>query len=69
MRHLSATDRIRFHYALKGRAGKKGIIHNAKAEAIGRAVLLVSEDSAQTVETFLKEWNCVFQKREVFIPR
>ena len=67
--HLAYSDKVRFHYALKGRGSKSGVLQRTKAESIGRAVLLVSQEKSSTVETFLNEWKCVFQRREVFITR
>ncbi len=67
--HLNHTQKIKFHYGLKGRYGKEGVVQKARAEPIGRAALLVSREHSQTVETFLKEWQCEIQRKEVHITR
>ncbi len=65
--HLPKKDKVRFYYALKGRDGNSGIVKQANIEQLGRAVLLVPSQNAESVEKFLNEWHCKFSRREVFI--
>lgn len=65
--HLAHKDKVRFYYALKGRDGKSGILKYTKARHLGPTVLLVSSSTSQTVENFLNDWECIFQRKEVLL--
>ena len=65
--HLPKKDKVRFYYGLKGRDGNSGIVKDAKIEQLGRTVLLVPYQNAESVEKFLNSWHCSFSRREVFI--
>ena len=65
--HLGYTDKVRFYYALKGRDGKGGIVVDAHVEQLGKTVLLVPKEHAQSVEEFLKFWKCAYARRRVVL--
>ncbi len=67
--HLEYKDKVRFYYGLKGRDGKSGIIKKAGVDQLGKTVLLVSNDAAPSVETFLTGWKCVFKRKTVLVPQ
>ncbi|MBS3144875.1 hypothetical protein J4208_04800 [Candidatus Woesearchaeota archaeon] len=65
--HLTASDKIRFYYALKGRDGKTGVVKEYHIAQLGRTVLLVPSPFAADVESFLKLWKCSMTKKQVMI--
>ena len=65
--HLTASDIIRFYYALKGRDGKTGVVKEYHIAQLGRTVLLVPSPFASDVESFLKLWKCSMMKKRVMI--
>ena len=67
IKHLSKTDKVRFFYALKGRNGKQGIVPQKNIKQLGRAVLLVPQESKTETINFLKLWGCKFEKQEVLL--
>lgn len=65
--HLSASDKIRFYYALKGRDGTSGVVKDYHIQQLGRTVLLVPSPFEHDVESFLKLWKCNLMKKRVMI--
>ncbi len=64
--HLKYSDKVRFYYAIKGRDGKSGIIKDCKIDQLGRTAFLVPKQHANTVDAFLKEWKCSYDRRAVW---
>lgn len=65
--HLSASEKVRFYYALKGRDGKSGIVKDYHIQQLGRTVLLVPSPFGVDVESFLNLWRCSLTKKQVMI--
>ena len=67
--HLQKKDKVRFYYALKGRDGHSGIVKNLSIEHLGKTVLLVPENKASDVDSFLNLWKCKFNKRDFWVKK
>lgn len=67
--HLLTKDKVRFYYDLKGRDGKSGIVREQNIQQLARGALLVPRDKAQAVQTFLEQWKCRYEKRDVLIEK
>ena len=66
-RNLSAKDKVRFYYALKGRDGKSGIVKSLHLEHPGRTVLLVPRKHDEELQQFFRHWNLPFTRRKVIV--
>ena len=58
--HLSQKDKVRFHYALKGR-NKPGMLKDCIQ--LGRGVILAPK--VEPFKSFLEHWKCRFEYREI----
>jgi len=65
--HLLKKDKIRFHYALKGRDGKSGVKQLYNITTLGRAVLLVPEENKDNVKAFLNQWKCKIKQIPIIL--
>ena len=63
--HLPTKDKVRFYYGLKGRDGKSGLIKKHNIIQLARGALLVTQNQAEAVRSFLKEWGCETEEKEV----
>ena len=64
-KHLSASEKVRFHYALKGRGDKEGIIAQTRSEFFAKSVIIASESKSEAVRRFLARYSCEFVELEV----
>lgn len=67
--HLQKKDKVRFYYALKGRDGRSGIIHDLKIHQFGKTVLFVSKKNEEHVKEFLEFWKCKYKSMKVFVEK
>lgn len=65
--HFSKKDKVKFHYALKGRNKNLGLIERTNSKFLAKSVLLVPISQAKDVEDFFSVWSCEFEKKEVMI--
>lgn len=61
--HLNKTDLVKFHYALKGRNGKQGVLDATRTKLIARSVLISKRNFAGEIEQFLNYWRCKYTKK------
>jgi hypothetical protein len=62
-RFLSASDKVRFYYALKGRDGKSGVVKEYKIEFLSKGILLAPFQYSEDIESFLDIWKLPYKKR------
>ena len=64
-KHLQGSKKVRFHYALKGREDKEGIIAQTRSEFFAKSVIFAPESKAEVVRRLLAEYSCEFVELEV----
>lgn len=64
--HLSATGKVRFYYALKGRDGTSGILKAYPIDQLAKTALLVPKQHEKDLDAFFHLWKCTTTKREVY---
>jgi hypothetical protein len=64
-KHLKGSDKVRFHYALRGRGQQKGILEFTRSEFFDKSVIIASSKSARAMREFLTQWKCQFEEMEV----
>ncbi len=58
-RNLSATERVKFHYALRGR-NNPGILEQTNSKYLSKTIIETSEKNTKTIAEFLENWNCSY---------
>ena len=58
-RNLSSTQRVKFHYALKGRTNP-GILSQTNSKYLTKTIIETSEKTSNTIAQFLDNWNCSY---------
>jgi len=58
-RNLSPTQRVKFHYALKGRTNP-GILSQTNSKYLTKTIIETSEKTSNTIAQFLDNWNCSY---------
>jgi hypothetical protein len=64
---LSAKDKVRFYYALKGRDGKTGIVKGLRLDHVGKCVLLVPSKHDEEIQEFFQLWNIPATRRKIIV--
>ncbi len=68
LKNLTNSGRIRFYYALEGRAKQKGMIKSLNGIKFTNAVVLIPIQNSDEFENFLEYWNLEFKKTKILIP-
>jgi len=68
LKKLSKSKRIIFHYALKGRNKKSGILEKMRGIKLGSLGILIPIENTENFEKFMKYWNVQFRKFDILIP-
>ena len=58
-RNLTPTQRVKFHYALKGRTNP-GILSQTNSKYLTKTIIETSEKTSNTIAQFLDNWNCSY---------
>lgn len=65
--HLSATDKIRFFYALNGRERKSGISARYELSHLGPTIILCPVGFEKELSAFFVYWGCPCNKASLWI--
>ena len=66
-KELSRTEKVKFHYSLKGRNSSLGFLESVNGRHIGSTVLLVPKEFEDHAEKFLAAWQIPFEKISIVI--
>ncbi len=66
-KQLCRSDKVRFHYSLKGRNGNPGILKETEGKHMGSAVILIPKQYEERVERFMNQWNLPFEKQGIIL--
>ena len=53
-KHLDRTEKVKFHYSLKGRNGTPGVLEKANGKHLGSTVLLIPKNNENYVFDYSK---------------
>jgi predicted nucleotidyltransferase len=67
LKGFKPTDRVKFHYALRGRRGTTGLIEDVGAELLSDGILSVPSAKEKIVTDVFKLWNVKFRAKHVLI--
>jgi predicted nucleotidyltransferase len=62
---LTSSERVRFHYVMRGRRDSEGMLTKLKAELLGDGVILVPTSSEDELSEIFKKWKCQYKARRV----
>ena len=65
LENLKQSDKMMFNYALVGRRGMKGVLHELNGMRIAKGVVLIPKENEKKFEEFLNSWNVKFIERNV----
>ncbi|RME78578.1 hypothetical protein D6774_00620 [Candidatus Woesearchaeota archaeon] len=65
-RQLSPTQRVKFHYAFKGRNGSTGILDTLNAQHIAPSVVIIPSDHYSQLKEFFTYWNIDYQSKVIY---
>lgn len=65
--HFSATQRVRFHYALKGRYGSEGMLRQVEGEFWNSGTIVVPILKEDILKEFFITWNVKFSVKKFLI--
>ena len=63
---LTQTEKVKFHYFLKGRNGHAGFLEQINGKHLSAAALLVHSDHSKLIEDELKNWKIPFEKHHFY---
>lgn len=67
LKNFTPSERVRFHYLLKGRGDEKGILKEIKAEKVGKGVILIATKEEDTLKDIFQLWKIRYKtKRGLF---
>jgi len=64
-KHLTGSEKVRFHYELRGRGKQKGILETTRSEFFAKSVIIAHSRSSSAISRFLTKWKCQFNEMEV----
>ena len=63
----SASDKVRFSYALYGRKEGEGLLKILKGKEIGRGSIFVPVNEQEAIKSFFRQWNVDFKEQRVVV--
>lgn len=66
---LKQTQKVKFFYALKGRAKQNGILKEVNGKYLGKGVILVPVRFDNEMQDFFKQWHIDFNRRRLFLEK
>ena len=66
-KRLSSSQQVQFHYKLKGRGSKKGLLDKTRSILLAKSVILAPESTYAEVIRFLHENNCPFKSKKLIL--
>ncbi len=57
LKKFSASERVRFHYALRGRYGQEGVLKNLKGGFLGTGTIIVPSENEDKLKQVFDGWN------------
>jgi len=64
---LKQTQKVKFFYALKGRAKQKGVLKEINGLYLGKGVVLAPVKFDNEMQDFFRQWNIDFNRRRIFL--
>lgn len=65
LKHLPQSKKMMFTYALEGRRGMKGVLHELNGMKLAKSVVLIPKENSRDFEKFLNRWGVKYKKRKV----
>lgn len=65
--HMSSSDKVRFHYSLKGRNKQQGLLKTVNGQHLGSTVLLIPKKQEQYVDEYFSVWNIPYKKHSIIL--
>lgn len=66
-KHMSSSDKVRFHYSLKGRNKQQGLLKTVDGKHLGSTVLLIPKEQEAYVDEYFAVWNIPYKKHSIIL--
>lgn len=63
----SASDKVRFSYALYGRNKGEGLLGKINGRIVGKGSILIPIAHQETIKEFFRQWEVEYQEQRVFL--
>lgn len=63
----SASDKVRFSYALYGRNKGEGLLGKISGRTVGKGSILIPISQQEVIRAFFKQWEVEYQEQRVFL--
>lgn len=67
LKNFSRSERVRFHYMLKGRYGSKGMLKEVGGEFAGAGCIIVPSEKEKVFEQILNKWNVKYKSSKLLV--
>lgn len=67
LKHFSSSERVKFHYMLKGRYGSKGILKETKGEFLGAGSITVPINKEDLLKDVFDRWKVKYTVSRILI--
>ena len=64
---LSRTEKVKFHYSLKGRNGSEGFLDKVEGIHLGSSIIFTPNEHSSILSDFFVDWNVLFEKRSIIL--
>ena len=65
LRDFTSSNRVRFHYLLKGRRGSDGLLKEVGGEFLGTGAILVPMEKEDAVREIFDRWKVGYKVEKV----
>lgn len=65
IKHFKPSDRVRFHYLLRGRYGKKGVLFETNAELVKDGLIEAPITSEDILKEIFSQWSLQFNTKRI----
>lgn len=67
LENKSASDKVRFSYALYGRNKGEGVLSKIKGKVVGKGSILIPIAHQETIKPFFRQWGVEYKEQRVFV--
>ncbi len=65
LKHFSASQRVKFHYMLRGRYGTKGVLKEVNGKFIGTGSIIVPTEKEDVLKEIFDQWSVKYSLERV----
>ena len=67
LKKLSPSERVRFHYTLKGRYGSEGVLKKVEGNFIGKGAIIVPSEKEEELKETFENWKIDYSVKKILL--